>query len=149
MKSIMKKRFRIIKTVKILLCFILCGVVFAFCSCENPFIYKRHPFGQPNTVWRSTDGTVEFTVPADRYCGLGTITKDGDTVEIYVTSDTGSGMYVYNKSVFYDDFIALNSELEKWHCSYKSKKRFIAEVEKTTYFEVGQKIEFTRSDVNS
>lgn len=112
-------------------------------------IYTRRPFEQHNTVWRSTDGTVEFTVPADRYCGLGTITKDGDTVEIYVTSDTGSGMYVYNKSVLDDDVIALNSELEKWHCSYKSKKRFIAEVEKTTYFEVGQKIEFTRSDVNS
>lgn len=145
----MRILYKLKKTVKILLCLILCGVVFTFCSCENVLIYTRHPFEQHNTVWRSSDGTVEFTVPEDRYCGLGTITKDGDTVEIYVTSDTGSGMYVYNKSVFYDDVIALNSELEKWYCSYKSKKRFIAEVEKTTYFEVGQKIEFTRSDVNS
>ena len=145
----MRILYKLKKTVKILLCFILCGVVFAFCSCENPFIYKRHPFGQPNTVWRSTDGTVEFKIPEDKYAGFGTITKDGDTVEIYVTSDTGSGMYIYNKSVLDDDVIALNSELEKWHCSYKSKKRFIAEVKKTTYFEVGQKIEFTRSDVNS
>ena len=45
--------------------------------------------------------------------------------------------------------IYTKDRIEKWHCSYKSKKRFIAEVEKTTYFEVGQKIEFTRSDVNS
>lgn len=145
----MRILYKLKKTVKILLCFILCGVVFAFCSCENPFIYNRWPFGQHNTVWRSSDGTVEFKIPEDKYAGFGTITKDGDTVEIYVTSDTGSGMYVYNKSVLDADVIALNSELEKWHCSYKSKKRFIAEVEKTTYFEVGQKIEFTRSDVNS
>ncbi len=149
MKSIMKKRFRIIKTVKILLCFILCGVVFAFCSCENPFIYKRHPFGQPNTVWRSTDGAVEFTVPDNKYAGFGTITKDGNTVEVYIVADTGSGMYVYYKSVLDGDVIYTKDRIEKWYCSYKSKERFIAEVEETTYFEVGQKIEFTRSDVNS
>lgn len=145
----MKKRLRTIKIVKILLCFILCGVVFTFCSCENVLIYTRRPFEQHNTVWRSTDGAVEFTVPDNKYAGFGTITKDGNTVEVYIVADTGSGMYVYYKSVLDGDVIYTKDRIEKWYCSYKSKERFIAEVEETTYFEVGQKIEFTRSDVNS
>lgn len=51
-------------------------------------------------------------------------------------------------SEFYhsENVLHWDDQYEFWECSFKSKKHFIATVVETTFFEVGQEIEFYRED---
>lgn len=120
--------------------------VLLFCSaCQNPIIAERRPCSQPNTKWMSEDETIEFTVNADNRA-TGKMILDGGTIEFYMTNDMGSGMHLFPIEVLKDSIIDTNDEYEYWLCSFKNKKKFIATVKDTTYFDVGEKIVFHRID---
>ena len=120
--------------------------VLAFCSaCQNPIVVERRPCSQPNTKWMSEDKKIVFTVD-DNNRATGKMILDGETIEFYMTNDMGSGMHLFPIKVLKDSIIDTNDEYEYWLCSFKNKKKFIATVKETTYFDVGEKIVFHRMD---
>ena len=117
-------------------------------ACSNPATYFWRPDTQPNTKWVSEDGTIEFTVSDVEYVELGdvrgTLTVDNQTVEFVVGFIvSGPNMFLYPTD--YADNPYSYSEYEEWICTYRPK-RFVAVVEETTFFEVGQKIVFYKVD---
>lgn len=124
-------------------------IVLLFSACATPAIYYWSPQVQPNTKWVSEDGTIEFTVSDVEYVGFGdvtgTLTVDGQTVEFVVDFIvSGPNMFLCPIDLV-DNPYSIYSEYEEWVCTYRPK-RFVAVVEKTTFFEVGQEIEFYRVD---
>ena len=135
-------------------------VILLFSACDNPITYHRKPSGQPDSKWRSEDGSVVFTiggyteletvvvgngrvVPAIVYSGEpGTIFTEDGPINIFVHFSAGTSISVTSEV----DDSGNDHCYEVWNCSYKSKKHFIATVQETTFFEVGQKIEFYRID---
>lgn len=113
-------------------------------SCENPVVRARRPTSQDETKWVSEDGAVKFAV--NGLIAEGTIKYYDETVHFVLTTDTGTGMYIYHADALDDGFVELDEHYEKWECSYKSKRKFVATVKETTFFTVGQKITFIRVD---
>ena len=116
---------------------------FLFSACKNPIIMARSPFRQEDTKWASDDGTINFYVDSDRKA-TGEMVVDGECIEFYITDNMAAEISIYDKRVLDDEFIKEEDMYENWICSYKSKDRFVATVEKTTYFKVGQKISFKK-----
>lgn len=104
----------------------------------------RKPCNQPNTVWQSEDGRITFTV-SDRAVGgaTGTIALDGENVRFYLTCTMGSEIFLYRLDKISDGLHA-EDQYEYWVCDYKSKRKFIATVRETTFFQPGEQIVFYR-----
>ena len=115
-----------------------------FCGCQNPIIAERRPTAQKNTSWVSEDGLFVFYVD-EHYRANGTYTLDDKTINLFLFCDYETGMQVYPISVI-DTRLEPKDPYELWDCAFKSKKRFIATVKESTFFEVGQEIEFFRVD---
>lgn len=123
--------------IAVLSIFIILGLI----SCQNPTIVKKRPCSQPNTKWVSEDNTISFYV--DENCvSTGQIDIDGEIVDFYLTNDMGLGVHLFSLKVLDTNIETLEDEYEYWLCSFKSKKKFIATVKRTTYFHVGDKITF-------
>lgn len=137
---------RLKKTVSILC--ILTFVVLALSACRYFYAsYEWKVCGQANTTWVSDDESIVFHVN-DNHHATGTINVNGEIIDIYVTEGPlrGREMHVYPINVLEDEVISESDKYEWWICSYKSKKKFVATVEKSTFHETGQKITFRRVD---
>ena len=97
------------------------------------------------THWQSEDGTITFfSRPACNANGQkivspnGQMIVNGETIEIrFVFFESMAGLSRVDSNEFLADFV----------CSFKSKKRFVAEVrEGSAYFNKGDKITFYRVD---
>ena len=123
-------------------CFLLV-ISIIFITCQNPTIIEKRPCSQANTKWVSEDKTIVFYVD-DNYQATGTMNIENETVDFYMTNDTGAGMHIFPLSVLEEDIIDTEDKYEYWLCSFKNKRKFVATVKDTTYFEVGQEIIFYR-----
>ena len=117
-------------------------VILFFNACGSPITYVRAPDRQPNTKWVSEDGNIVFTIPDNEALKPGKIYTENGVIDVYLRFDTGVEVILYSEAT--DD--GKRNAYELWKCSYRSKKRFVATVHKTTFFEIGQKIAFYRVD---
>ena len=110
-----------------------------------PSKYKWKVCSQANTKWVSADGTIVFCVN-DNHKATGTMLINGEIIDIYMAEGPlrSEEMHIYPKSVLQHEVISENDKYEFWICSYKSEQKFIATVEKTTFYETGKKITFHR-----
>ena len=137
------------KIITLILSFIFAALVLA--ACESPFIYYKKPINQIGSKWLSSDKNVELVIrddyDQDSFC---TVTLDnGEKMRFYLTFDTGCGMELSDESVITTGVIHEYDIYEDWECSFKSKKKFVATVKETTFFETGQEITFYRVDSNN
>ena len=123
---------------------LLCINIFIMLSgCNHPSIVQKKPSGQPNTMWVSKDGKIEFSVDENGYT-TGMMTLEGQSISVHIgfEPETGCGMHIYPESEIRDK----DTRYEYWSCTFWSEKQFTATVEETTFFRVGQKIIFYRQD---
>lgn len=153
----------------IVICFVLIGFVIllplvgAYLPLpKNPFIYYRIPDTTRPSTWESTDGRIKFTAADTKYetfeCGSGKnkhlveydvvmygeiLLDDGTSYDFFIQYDEALHLYLFEdgKEVNnWDDYLV------HFDVDYKSKKRFIAEVEGGSLFEIGTKFEFRRTE---
>lgn len=130
---------------KVLLLSLFLLVVLICCGCQNPIVAKRRPCSQPNTKWISADKTIEFVVDANGHA-TGTMILDGETIAFYMENDMGAGMDLFTMDVLEYGITSTTDKWEHWLCSYRSMKKFVATVKKTTFFQENEKIVFYRVD---
>ncbi len=98
--------------------------------------------------WLSSDKKIELVIKSDydhdSFCNISFDT--GENKCFYLSFDMGCGLELYDESVISDDVIHGYDRYEHWNCSFINRRKFVATVEKTTFFEVGQKITFYRVD---
>ena len=122
-------------------------VLIMFNACAIPAKYQWKISNQLDTQWISEDGTIVFNVN-DKYMITGTMEVNGETIEVFVATEPerGMGLHIYPIGDLEDGVLEQASKYEKWQCSYKSDNKFVATVKQTTFYEVGQKITFSRLD---
>ena len=120
-------------------------IILLFCSaCQNPIVAARRPTSQANTKWKSEDGSIVFSVDNNNLA-TGEMIIDNETIEFCLSTDFGIDMYLFPIDVLNEDGpIDTSDRYELWICSYKSKEKFVAKVEETTFFNIGDKITFYR-----
>ena len=124
----------------LILCLLL---VMGVQMCSEPNI-DNSPYQYPLSKWESTDGSVDFYMGEDKI-GYGTITANGETVDVYFTFYDEKEAYCYDIA---DYWVAHTVEmLEIWDIDCSDKK-FVATVYETTYFEVGEEIVFELVEEN-
>ena len=106
-----------------------------FTACNKAWDSTRNPNEQYNTKWISDDKSITFFVD-NKGNETGTMICDNKVVNFQLCS------CLSEVSIYTLDQDGNKSECEFWLCSYKSKKKFVATVEKTTFFKVGQTITF-------
>ena len=154
----------------IVICFVLIGFVVllplvgAYLPLpKNPFIFYRIPDTTRPSTWESTDGRIKFTAGDTKYetfeCGSGKnkrleeeevtmygeiVLDDGTSYDFFILYDIGE----WNLYLFEDSKEANNWDdyLVHFDVDYKSKKRFIAEVDGGSLFEIGTRFEFRRTE---
>ena len=131
MKNIIKLLFLFFGALSLIVLFSL--VLFAVCN--KAWDSTRNPNEQYNTEWISDDKSITFFVD-DEGTATGTMIFDKKVVNFQLCS------WLSEVSIYTLDQDGNKYECEFWLCSYKSKKKFVATVEKTTFFKVGQKITF-------
>ena len=153
----------------IVICFVLIGFVIllplvgAYLPLpKNPFIYYRIPDTTRPSTWESTDGRIKFTAGDTKYetfeCGSGKnkhlveydvvmygeiLLDDGTSYDFFIEYDEAWNLYLFEdgKEVNrWDDYLV------RFDVDYKSKKRFVAEVEGGSLFEKGTRFEFRRTE---
>ncbi len=102
---------------------------------------------QPNTKWVSEDETIVFYVDDNRQT-TGTMCVNEKNIDIYLREglQRDGSMYIYPIEVLQEEIWSESRRYECWQCAYKSEDKFVATVEETAFFEVGQKITFHRVD---
>lgn len=135
----MKKHFKF---------FIVTSMILILTGCRNPFIEYKRPDNQLGSKWLSSDKSIELVIKSDYdQDSICTVEFDnGETRAFYLTFDYGFGMYLYDESASYTHTFNDDTRYEHWNCSFMGKRKFVATVEKTTFFEVGQEITFYRVD---
>lgn len=126
----------------IFIAFILLQILLT--ACENPINTMRRPTSQAGSVWTSDDGLVRFETGQDSYSAKGSMIINGQTMEIYLSFDHGTGLEIHPVEVMDAPYISYETRFEIWVCSFKSMEKFTATVEETTYFEKGQTFTFHR-----
>ena len=109
-------------------------------------LYKgNRPCDQPGTEWVSEDGSIKIHVDENQQA-TGSMNING--TEIPFILELGSGKMMWIDSIEAKDRLGLYPEetYEKWIGDFIWEDKFTVTVEKTTYFEVGQKITFYRVD---
>lgn len=133
---------KLLKLVALITC-----VLIIFNACAIPAEYQWKISNQLGTQWMSEDGTITFNVDY-KYKITGTMEVNGETIGVFVAlePERGMGLHIYPIADLEDGVLEQASKYEKWHCSYKSENMFVATVKQTTFYEVGQKITFSRID---
>ena len=134
---------------KKIICIVLILVIsVSLYGCFYRSYLGKRPSDQPGTEWISVDGSIIMR-SVDNVGVVGTMTFDDKVVDVYITNDspTGTWLYLFPASIL-DEEVVTEEPYEKWRCSYKSKKEFIATVKETTFFEVNQTIIFHRIDTS-
>lgn len=122
--------------------FIIAVVLYGVCI--NWYKGNR-PCDQPGTEWVSEDGSIKIHVDENQQA-TGSMNING--TEIPFILELGSGKMMWIDSIEAKDRLGLYPEetYEKWIGDFIWEDKFTVTVEKTTYFEVGQKITFYRVD---
>ena len=147
MKIVLKK-IDMIKVITIIamVFVLLLVIVIGFVAVNKHWRMTRCLNSQPNTTWISEDKTIVFSVDPNTKI-TGTINLDEKCYDFYLVDFMGADIIIYPTSAIEKEGpIDDNEKYEYWSCSYKSKKKFVATVKKTTFFEEGQKITFYRVD---
>ena len=123
-------------------------VLFIALTLYGMYIYRyegKRPIDQLGRSWISEDGSIILNTDENQET-TGSMTIDG--VEIPFLFVDGQGEVIYIDSIEAKDRLGLYPEetYEKWIGDFIWKDKFTVTVEKTTYFEVGQKITFYRVD---
>ncbi len=128
--------------------FIVTSMILILTGCTNPFIEYKRPNNQLGSKWLSSDKSIELVIRSDydhnSFCNISFDT--GEKKSFYLSFDMGYGLELYDESVISADVIHGYDRYEHWNCSFIDKRKFVATVEKTTFFEVGQEITFYRVD---
>ena len=135
---------------QITLCAILFLAMSGLVACDNPILESRVPQKFPGSRWESDDGSITFTCfqsDENRRFAIGQIVIEEEVINFEMKSTRGGWQHLY----YYEDGDGtishpLTEQFEIWNCDYPSKKRFVATVVTTTYFEIDQKIVFHRVD---
>ena len=135
---------------QITLCAILFLAMSSLVACANPILESRVPQNFPGSHWESDDGSITFTCfQSDENIrfAIGQIVIEEEVINFEMIGAWGGWQHLY----YYEDgdgtkSLPLAEQFEIWHCNYTSKKRFVATVVTTTYFEIDQKILFHRVD---
>lgn len=113
-----------------LLMLILCG------GCRNPFLMGKEP--EDGTSWATEDGKIMFTYH-ESGMSYGTMEIDGETIALEFTICDGRL-----------DIADFRSEppkiIERLYYRPENENEFVAEVWRSTYLELEQKIKFYRLD---
>lgn len=151
------------KKVKII-CLILVLII-SLSGCMNPIIEERKPSNQITSMWESEDGSIQFHVARgyekteedtidERRTEIrgfvieipGTMVINGEIIEfcaVFGSPDTTMELYPME---YVDTFSFVGADsYGELQCKFKSKRHFVATVEKSTYLEEGQKIHFYRT----
>ncbi len=135
----MKKHFKF---------FIVTSMILILTSCTNLIDDYKHPMNQLGSKWLSPDKKIEFVIRSDydhhSFCNISF--DNGEKKRFYLSFGKGCDLELCDESVIYADSVRECDRYEYWRCSFISKRKFVATVEKTTFFEVGQKITFYRVD---
>ena len=127
---------------------LLIVIMLSLTSCRYHPSEENRPCLQHETYWKSECGRIEFTVLSedDDYGAIGKMTIDGNVIEFFLTNALNSKTILYDPSVRETKLVDSDEDVyETWKCAYVSKDKFIAYVEETTYFEVGEKIVFHKT----
>ena len=113
------------------------------------YIYRyegKRPSDQPDTEWISEDGSIKFYVDENQHA-TGSMNIKGTEIPFIFSGEIG-GERIWVYAIEAKDRLGLypEEEYETWRGNFKRKDKFTVTVEKTTYFEVGQKITFYRVD---
>ncbi len=131
------------------LAMVIIPMVLVLTGCKNIFIEYKRPDNQLGSKWLSSDKKIELVIRRDydhdSYCY---ITADNGESSSYILCffDMGAGLYLYDKEAADMDAFNDNNRYEQWKCQPVNRRKFVVTVEKTTFFEVGQKITFYRVD---
>lgn len=127
---------------------VIIPVILVLTGCKNIFIEYKRPDNQLGSKWISSDKSIELVIKSDydhnSFCTMKFDT--GETRKFFLAFDYGFGMYLYDESVFYTPAFNDDTRYEHWNCSFINRRKFVATVEKTTFFELGQEITFYRVD---
>lgn len=137
------RKHRLIKPVVISLLIILLAVLCTNCVKRT---YKSwhglRPCDNPGTQWGSETGDISFCT-SESGDGIGVLYIGGQSIDIYIVFDMAVGINVYQPENISDDAIT-GFPFEIWEGDYTSDQSFVATVVESTYFDVGDKIEFYR-----
>lgn len=137
------RKHRLIKPVVILLLIILLAVLCTNCVKRT---YKSYlglrPCDNPGTQWVSEDGDISFFT-SESGDGIGVLYTGGQSIDIYIVFDIAVRLNVYHPENISDDAIT-GFPFETWEGDYTSDQSFVATVVESTYFDVGDEIEFYR-----
>lgn len=110
------------------------------------FIYKhglgKRPCDQPYSEWISEDGQITFSID-ENGAGIGNLTIDEETMEIYIAIGPAAEIHVYPLEVVEDNRIT-EMYIEYWIGDFWRDDKFTAKIVGTTYFNIGDKITFYR-----
>ena len=128
-------------------------------SCSRCSRVLPVPTEQLYTKWESEDGKIVFYVDGEQRF-FGTIDDGKEKIDVYAGIAVYGGEMDITPILTYDgeefnrgwDRIIKPPTLERWLCKYNSSpgknNKIVITVEKTTYFEVGQKIVLWRTGEN-
>lgn len=135
------------KTVLLVLALLISFTLGACMSCSE---FEWKVCRQPNTKWESDDESIVFSVN-DSCLATGTMNVNGEIIEVFITEGPPRSrqMFVYPLDVLELEIIPEKDRYEYWICSYESENEFMATVEETTFYEVGQRITFNKIESQS
>lgn len=137
----MKKR--LLKLTLALFLIILLAVLCTNCvkHTYKSFLGLR-PCDNPGTQWASEDGDISFHI-LESSLGTGVLRTAEQNINIYVSFDMAIGIKLYYIKDIRNNSI-IGFPFETWEGNYTSDQSFVATVVESTYFDVGDKIEFHR-----
>lgn len=130
--------------------FILIFVLMLFISgCVPEKNAKNFPLNFVGSTWHTEGGEMEFAVDEDHHA-VGTITTEDGVIEVVFSMSPIGDMLIYPVTRIDNTM----SEEEKnnidflgwWYASYDTKDSFSVFVDKTTFFEYGDKFTFHSVD---
>ena len=123
--------------------FIIAVVLYGVCI--NWYKGNR-PCDQPGTEWVSEDGSIEIYVDENQYATGSMNIKGTEIPFIFSGEIRGEIIDIYAIEAKGREGLYPEERYETWRGNFKRKDKFTVTVEKTTYFEVGEKITFYRVD---
>ena len=123
-------------------------VFFIALALYGMYIYRyegKRPIDQPGRSWISEDGSIILNTDENQET-TGSMTIDGVEIPFLFVDGQGEVIYIYSIDARNRDVLYPEDKYETWMGSFNRKDKFTVTVEKTTYFEVGQKITFYRVD---
>ena len=131
----------------ILLVIIVCLTFLVINVCRYRSYLELRPSSQKNTTWSSEDNQILLHIDES---GKGKLTfeENGSVIECYFVSEQGYCASVYDIEALENNRLGLYPEeyYERWAYSKTTKDSFTIVVEKSTFFEVGDKITFNKKD---